>query len=279
MYYLNVMAGPGQTRAWLICDDPAHAWVRGTWAGQPVDPGCLMGVAPDVSPRRPLPSLRPRSPLPSSAPTGGAQGAAHGRPPACAQRKREGVRWRASGCCGGCARLRPVPSAPTRAGDTCRRDREAFLQPVPPADRVVRGTTPGLDRPLLGRLLLVGRPELDPVAPLAHHGGQVLDDAGVIQQHGLTDGTHDDIDAIAHVAVHRVVRRQRRCLQPPRVASRAAATADRCVRHGRLLRLGASGCRSGMCRSNGGPGQPFVVSGSLIVCADKVTSSRKLGTP
>jgi 5-deoxy-glucuronate isomerase len=38
MYYLNVMAGPGATRAWLICDDPAHAWVRGTWAGQAVDP-------------------------------------------------------------------------------------------------------------------------------------------------------------------------------------------------------------------------------------------------
>lgn len=38
MYYLNVMAGPGATRAWLICDDPAHAWVRDTWAGQPVDP-------------------------------------------------------------------------------------------------------------------------------------------------------------------------------------------------------------------------------------------------
>jgi 5-deoxy-glucuronate isomerase len=37
LYYLNVMAGPGE-RAWLICDDPAHAWVRGTWAGQPVDP-------------------------------------------------------------------------------------------------------------------------------------------------------------------------------------------------------------------------------------------------
>lgn len=37
MYYLNVMAGPGERR-WLICDDPAHAWVRGTWAGQPVDP-------------------------------------------------------------------------------------------------------------------------------------------------------------------------------------------------------------------------------------------------
>ena len=32
LYYLNVMAGPGTERAWLICDDPAHAWVRETWA-------------------------------------------------------------------------------------------------------------------------------------------------------------------------------------------------------------------------------------------------------
>jgi 5-deoxy-glucuronate isomerase len=38
LYYLNVMAGPGEHRAWLICDDPAHAWVRGTWDGQAVDP-------------------------------------------------------------------------------------------------------------------------------------------------------------------------------------------------------------------------------------------------
>jgi 5-deoxy-glucuronate isomerase len=38
LYYLNVMAGPGESRAWLICDDPAHAWVRGGWAAQPVDP-------------------------------------------------------------------------------------------------------------------------------------------------------------------------------------------------------------------------------------------------
>jgi len=38
MYYLNVMAGPRDERAWRICDDPAHAWVRGTWDGQPVDP-------------------------------------------------------------------------------------------------------------------------------------------------------------------------------------------------------------------------------------------------
>jgi 5-deoxy-glucuronate isomerase len=37
LYYLNVMAGPGEERAWLICDDPAHAWVRSTWESQPVD--------------------------------------------------------------------------------------------------------------------------------------------------------------------------------------------------------------------------------------------------
>jgi 5-deoxy-glucuronate isomerase len=37
LYYLNVMAGPGERR-WLICDDPAHGWIRDTWAGQPVDP-------------------------------------------------------------------------------------------------------------------------------------------------------------------------------------------------------------------------------------------------
>ncbi|MGW7545483.1 5-deoxy-glucuronate isomerase [Streptomyces sp. NPDC054770] len=37
LYYLNVMAGPGQDRAWLICDDPAHGWVRATWEAQDVD--------------------------------------------------------------------------------------------------------------------------------------------------------------------------------------------------------------------------------------------------
>lgn len=37
LYYLNVMAGPGQERAWLICDDPAHGWVRRTWEAQDVD--------------------------------------------------------------------------------------------------------------------------------------------------------------------------------------------------------------------------------------------------
>lgn len=44
MYYLNVMAGPGAERAWLICDDPAHTWVRETWVNQPVDPRLPFGA-------------------------------------------------------------------------------------------------------------------------------------------------------------------------------------------------------------------------------------------
>jgi 5-deoxy-glucuronate isomerase len=42
LYYLNVMAGP--RRAWEICDDPAHAWIRDTWASQQVDPRLPFGV-------------------------------------------------------------------------------------------------------------------------------------------------------------------------------------------------------------------------------------------
>jgi 5-deoxy-glucuronate isomerase len=45
LYYLNVMAGPSPERAWLICDDPAHAWVRDTWAGQRLDPRLPMTSA------------------------------------------------------------------------------------------------------------------------------------------------------------------------------------------------------------------------------------------
>lgn len=38
LYYLNVMAGPGKERAWLISDDPAHGWIRESWKHQKVDP-------------------------------------------------------------------------------------------------------------------------------------------------------------------------------------------------------------------------------------------------
>jgi 5-deoxy-glucuronate isomerase len=38
MYYLNVMAGPGEERAWKIADHPDQGWIRGTWADQDVDP-------------------------------------------------------------------------------------------------------------------------------------------------------------------------------------------------------------------------------------------------
>jgi 5-deoxy-glucuronate isomerase len=44
LYYLNVMAGPNE-RAWRFTDDPAHAWIRGTWAGQDMDPRLPMTAA------------------------------------------------------------------------------------------------------------------------------------------------------------------------------------------------------------------------------------------
>ncbi len=52
LYYLNVMAGPGEERAWLICDDPRHGWVRESWASQQMDPRLPMASAqpPGVSP-------------------------------------------------------------------------------------------------------------------------------------------------------------------------------------------------------------------------------------
>ncbi|MEO6997081.1 MAG: 5-deoxy-glucuronate isomerase [Terracoccus sp.] len=43
LYYLNVMAGPGPERAWLICDDPARGWVRDTWSTQAIDPRLPLG--------------------------------------------------------------------------------------------------------------------------------------------------------------------------------------------------------------------------------------------
>ncbi|WP_370642702.1 5-deoxy-glucuronate isomerase [Nesterenkonia sp. DZ6] len=38
MYYLNVMAGPGPVRQWLISDDPHHGWIRRTWNESDIDP-------------------------------------------------------------------------------------------------------------------------------------------------------------------------------------------------------------------------------------------------
>ncbi|MEF3402957.1 5-deoxy-glucuronate isomerase [Agromyces sp. CCNWLW203] len=36
LYYLNVMAGPGD-RVWRITDEPAHEWVREAWLHEPAD--------------------------------------------------------------------------------------------------------------------------------------------------------------------------------------------------------------------------------------------------
>ncbi len=38
MYFLNVMAGPGDERTWHATDDPEQTWVRNTWEDQQPDP-------------------------------------------------------------------------------------------------------------------------------------------------------------------------------------------------------------------------------------------------
>ncbi|GLF93625.1 5-deoxy-glucuronate isomerase [Streptomyces yaizuensis] len=47
LYYLNVMAGPGEHREWLISDHPDHAWIRGTWPDQAVDPRLPLYLPPE----------------------------------------------------------------------------------------------------------------------------------------------------------------------------------------------------------------------------------------
>jgi 5-deoxy-glucuronate isomerase len=49
LYYLNVLAGPAQQRTMACSDDPRHAWIRQSWAGQALDPRVPMT---DASGRR-----------------------------------------------------------------------------------------------------------------------------------------------------------------------------------------------------------------------------------
>jgi 5-deoxy-glucuronate isomerase len=50
LYYLNVLAGPGDERSMAFCDDPSHHWVRDSWEGMAVDPRCPMtGAAERVA--------------------------------------------------------------------------------------------------------------------------------------------------------------------------------------------------------------------------------------
>lgn len=45
MYFLNVLAGPADERTMSFCDDPAHHWIRATWADTDPDPRCPMTSA------------------------------------------------------------------------------------------------------------------------------------------------------------------------------------------------------------------------------------------
>jgi 5-deoxy-glucuronate isomerase len=46
LYYLNVLAGPAPERTMTFCDDPAHHWIRDSWATQLPDPRVPMASTP-----------------------------------------------------------------------------------------------------------------------------------------------------------------------------------------------------------------------------------------
>ncbi|MEU5159584.1 5-deoxy-glucuronate isomerase [Streptomyces sp. NPDC020875] len=68
MYYLNVMAGPGPGRRWLIRDHPDHRWIRDTWPGQPVDPRLPLYEAPRSAPGTRTAPGRPAASGPAARP-------------------------------------------------------------------------------------------------------------------------------------------------------------------------------------------------------------------
>ena len=44
MYFLNVLAGPGEERTMAFCDDPAHHWIRESWETQEPDPAAAVDI-------------------------------------------------------------------------------------------------------------------------------------------------------------------------------------------------------------------------------------------
>ena len=73
MYYLNVMAGPGAERAWLICDHPDHAWIRGTWPEPARRPPPARSTRADRDERPAIRAPTPGHPPPDRRPGPGAR--------------------------------------------------------------------------------------------------------------------------------------------------------------------------------------------------------------
>src|SRR5271157_4738728 len=92
-----------------------------------------------------------------------------------------------------------------------------LVEAVPATERVLRRASPRLARALGSRLLLVRRPERDPVALLRQPGVQVLDRPQVVGELGGADLADQHRRLRVLVLVHRVLRAPRWGLQHPRV--------------------------------------------------------------
>jgi len=100
---------------------------------------------------------------------------------------------------------------------------QPLLQAVPAADGIGGVAPPGLDGPLLRRLLLVGATERHPVPVLGQHLVQVVQAAKLVAEPGLSDLAHEGRWIGRLVAVHRVLRCPRWRLEHPRILLRALA--------------------------------------------------------
>src|SRR5205823_5856322 len=94
---------------------------------------------------------------------------------------------------------------------------ESFLQSVPPANRILRGPTPGLDGSFRRRLLLVRTPERHPIAARPEHRMQVVDAPEVISEF-RAPGLDDKRGRIERLVTERQkLRRSARRLEMPRM--------------------------------------------------------------
>src|SRR5213594_4311470 len=104
---------------------------------------------------------------------------------------------------------------------------QPFLQSIPPANGILRGSTPRFNRPFGRRLLLVRAPEKHPVAARLEHRMQVVDAPKVIPE--LRAPRLDDergwIERL--VTKRQKLRRSARRLQMPRMLTRTRSRTAR----------------------------------------------------
>ena len=187
--HLNVMAGLGQTRAW-ICDDPAHACPRDPGPVSPSTPAALPGGSrPRRLPSSPASLATPRSPRRRH---GRCSGRRSRQTTGVRAEEAEGVRWRASGCCGLCS---TSPVLRSNKGGRCMPTRPRS----PSSARTTRRSGCPAERPQASTVppLACFCSSADPSSTQSPRFRTMADKSSMTRAspaaRSLPDGAHDDI--------------------------------------------------------------------------------------